>query len=683
VALAEARAPGWVCALGRPTFEQTRPSWGDRAGRREVHRLGPLDATSAAALCRRLLLPVANVPDSAVMRLIERTQAVPLLLVELVRGLKREGIVRRNPKGDSWYLATDELDRLPDLPLIEWLARREVDALAPALASHARLIALLGAGVTIPEVDGVLRRLDRQGNAGEFPLDARVGVHRLLAAGVLVQGQQGHIGFRHELIRDSVAQSIPAPLRRQIHLAAADHYREGSSVLEARRLSQLAFHAARAGLGRIAENAYLTLAEQARARHAYLEAERLYSRALELSVGAGGARGSAQSTGSPSAMSDAERAAYRGRGLMRYRLGRYHDALADLARAHEAANERGDRAAEVALLLDQATVLDWMDEFTTSRERVRQAEELFPEGGSEALHTGLLLGIGRSLHRHSCEREAAGYLERAVLLAEPLGDEGYETLVIALLMLGFILQGLGRLDEAGRALDRVIALCEEHGDTLHLVPAVSNRALLRALLGNKAEMIAGLTRVLSLARELGQATLELVGHYNLGEYLYLMDDLEAAGPHVDRAVAIEQQRMGDDARPVVALLAARLRLYRGEEEHALAILDSIRSRQTWAHAADQPNTLMVPSEGVFCKMIDLATRGADDVEWDELEAESERFSIGQEYIEVLEMRAISALRRGLHEQASRQLERALAAADRIPNVMRARLERQLAAARAR
>lgn len=59
-----------------------------------------------------------------------------------------------------------------------------------------------------------------------------------------------------------------------------------------------------------------------------------------------------------------------------------------------------------------------------------------------------------------------------------------------------------------------------------------------------------------------------------------------------------------------------------------------------------------------------------------------KVQIDDAVIEVLEMRAVSALRRGLHEQARRQLEKALAAADRIPNVMRARLERQLAAARA-
>ena len=48
---------------------------------------------------------------------------MPLLLVELVRGLKRAGVIRRHPRGESWFLATDELDHLPDLPLIEWLAQ--------------------------------------------------------------------------------------------------------------------------------------------------------------------------------------------------------------------------------------------------------------------------------------------------------------------------------------------------------------------------------------------------------------------------------------------------------------------------------------------------------------------------------------------------------------------------------
>jgi len=55
----------------------------------------------------------------------------------------------------------------------------------------------------------------------------------------------------------------------------------------------------------------------------YLEAERLYSRAIE----------------PPCAPPES---AYRGHGLIRYRLGRYHDALVDRARARAMAEAEGD-----------------------------------------------------------------------------------------------------------------------------------------------------------------------------------------------------------------------------------------------------------------------------------------------------------------------------------------------------
>src|SRR5690606_38744351 len=135
----------FVCTMARPAFREMRPSWGDRAAHCGVVELDPLDAASAAALCRALLHPAENVPESAVRRLVERTQGIPLLMVELVRGLKTANIVRSRYAGArGFYLATDEIDRVPDLPLIEWLAHREIDALSPAERAHARLVATVG-----------------------------------------------------------------------------------------------------------------------------------------------------------------------------------------------------------------------------------------------------------------------------------------------------------------------------------------------------------------------------------------------------------------------------------------------------------------------------------------------------------------------------------------------------------
>ncbi|AUX40550.1 protein kinase [Sorangium cellulosum] len=660
-ALADGAAPLWICAMGRPAFAEAHPSWGERAARREAVQLGPLDAESARALCRRLLLPARDVPEPALDRLLERSQRVPLLLVELVHGLKREGILRRHRRGDAWYLATDELDRLPALPLIEPLARAELSALGPALAAHARLVALLGAEVSIDEIAGVLRHLDHRGHGGAYPLDARVGTERLLEAGVLVGDRRGRLGFRHALVREAVAQGVAQAERRRIHLAAYEHHREAAGEGREQRRFKIAYHADEAGLAAVAEEAYLELAERARARHAYVEAELHYSRALAQPIAARGAR---------------RRAAYRGRGLMRYRLGRYHDALGDLDRARGMAIEEGSAIEQIEILLDESTALDWMDDYGRSRRRVEEARALARGDLPPAVSARLSMAVARSLHRESREDEAAREFERAAAQAEGLGDEGYETLVVSLLLLGFIYPGLGRLNEAGAALGRAIRMCEERGDLLHLGPAINGRALLRACLGDSPGMVSDFRRLLAISRELGLGMLELVSEFNLGEYLYLMGDLDAATPHVERAMSLERQQRGEDARPVVQLLLARLLLYRGEEERARVIIEAIRIQQARAAAAGREGAAMAPAEEVQWSMIDLATREASDAAWDELEARSVVHSVGQEQIEVVEARARARARRGLHAAARTALERAIEAAGRIPNVMRERLDRQ-------
>ncbi len=661
--LAEGEAPIWACVLGRPAFESARPQWAERCASRYAVRLGPLDGESAHQLCRALLLPAENVPADAVRRLVERTHGVPLLLVELVRALKVEGLVRQNQRTRSWYLATDELRRLPDLPLVEWLATRELELLSPDLAAHARLTALLGAEFKRAEIVGVVRHLELLGMAQAFPLDPAIGTQRLLANGVLIEHRHGQLGFRHALVREAVCKAIPDSLRRPIHQAALQFYQSESGLPDNERLLRLGFHAAKCGHREQASGAFLSLADRARARHAYLDAELLYSQAIEQM---------------PSALDQRRMAACRGRGLMRYRLGRYEDACTDFGAARESAHRLGDLATEIEVLLDEATALDWADEYRRSNELVEKAKALAPGPRTPLIDARLLLGLGRSAFRFSRDAEAAQLLEEAALAAEPLGDAGYETLVISLLLNGYVLATLGRLAESEGAFDRVIPLCAERGDKLHLGAAVGNRFMLWTCRNDKERLIADLKQLLEIAREMGNGRMEQQAHFYLGVFQRWLHDFAEAEKHARRAVEIDQRRFGDAARPESQLLLARVLAAKGEHAAGRAILAEIRARQARARDRGDREIELLPAEEAFFNMVDLATRPSDESEWDALQAQAAPCLTGQDLIEVLEMRARAAQRARRQEGARKAFQEALGIAERVPNVMRERIERELA-----
>ena len=666
-ALAEGGAPLFVCALARPAFADARPAWGERAASREALSLAGLEPDTAAELVRRLLAPAENVPQQAVERLADRAQGVPTLLVELVRGLKRDGLVRRREPEGNWFLATDELERMGDLPLVEWLAQREIGALPADLAAHARLAALLGDEFTLPEVAGVLSELERAGFASAFPHDAQVGTRRLLSTGVLVTHRGDRLGFRSPLLREAVARSIAPALARQIHEAAFRWYRGAFALPESMRQPRLARHAEACGLSAEAGAIYLAAAEGMRARHAYLEAETLFSRALAV-LPPEDARG--------------RLAAQRGRGVMRYRVGRYQDSIADLAAARAAARVLGDHASELESLLDESTALDWMNDYVRSAERVAQARAIAGAAPPPSVAARLALGEGRGLFRAQRWPEACAALEDAALRAKALGDAGYETLVIGLLLLGVVLPNLGRADEAEAVLAQALELARERGDQLHVAVVLNNRRNLWVSKKDVARALEDQEGWMRIGRDLGMVSIEYFGEYNLGELLYQVGDLEAAEPHVRRAVEIEQRHPEVAPAPVGMILWARLLAAGGDVAGARDRLAEARESVAKARREGREGAALPDSQEVLARMVDLATRDATEAEWQELLARSRTASIEQEPIEVQEMRGLAALRAGQRELAERALRAALRLSSSLPSVMEGRIRRELAAVKA-
>jgi tetratricopeptide (TPR) repeat protein len=582
---------------------------------------------------------------------------VPVLLVELVRGLRAQGLVRRQEDDGNWYVATDELDRVPDLPLVDWLAQQELALLPEALGAHARLVALLADEVTGAEVAGIVEELDREGGGPVVSLDPDVATRRLLELRVLTE-RADRVAFRHPLLRDAVAASASEPERRAVHRAAFRYYLMATDIAEGERLPRLAVHAEACGLRPEAASLWLRIAEALRARHAYVEAETHYTRVLTL-LSADDERG--------------RFSALRGRGLVRYRLGRYRDAISDLGAASAAARALRDRSGEIECLLDEATALDWMNDYGASSERLRAAEGLAGTSPSPLLAARLMVARGRAMLRAGRWQEGAAAVEAAAVLAEPLGDDGYETLVVALVLLGAALPGLGRIVDAERALGRALALASARGDVLHLASALNNRRSVWIARGELEHALEDQAAFVRIGRDLGMIGIEYVGQFNAGELHYLSGAATAALPHVHRAVEIERRHPEVAVWPLARLLMARQHAWVGDVEIAGAWLDEMR-QALGACAAPR----LAPSDAVLEGAVELALACATPEEWDRLCDRSRADSVEQERIEVQELRALAAHRAGRRDEASAALEEAVGLAARIPNVMHRRLQLSLA-----
>ena len=679
-ALQESRCPLWICAMARPAFKSRRTGWGTRAARRQEVDLPALTPAAASELARRLLAPIQSVATHVLARLAARTQGIPLLLVELVRGLKRGGLLRKSEKTGAWFLATEELDRLPDLPLVEWLASTETESLPPDLIAHARIASVLGAEFTTEELEGVMAELERQGVAIESPLDPGVGLDRLRASGLLVRNRNGGVAFRHALLRDTIYRTVSTEWREQIHRAAYAYYSDRAAIPDEDRLPRVALHAARSGLCDRAATIYVDLARRAERRHAFLEAELLYGNAVE-NFRADGDSLRAEAT--------------RGRGLMRFRLGRFEDALKDLATAHAQPGPLGPEK-EVELLLDESMVLDWLRDHVRAAALTARAEKLYEDAAATTQRSSLLdariaFAKGRTLHRQDKEAEAAPFFATSASLAEPLGSDGYETMVQARNLLGWAYAITGRYSESALAFERNIALCESVGDMFNLTVTLQNRGILSMLLKSLDRMRADYRRMISIARENGFGLAEMAAQKDLGEVYLLAGDLAEAEREARRAIEVSRRVVGDRSLATVSaeLLLARLLVFRGRREDARALSAGIRQYQQEARAAGLTECDFGPGEALMHRMVDLASSpdiGDPSVAgsaWAELLAAARAINPQpQDTVEMLEVWGLTAVRAGRSDEAVLRLGEALDLATKSAEVVVMRVRNHLAMAEA-
>lgn len=180
-------------------------------------RLEPLPSDQVGALATAEL---GLAPGPALTQLLAKAGGNPLWVVELIRSMIAEGLVKLT--GASAEVTTSELpDSLRELVLrrLRYLPKPTLELL--------QITSVLGDAVSIHDLAAVTRRP---------ALDLLAGLVEAFQARLL--GESGDaVVFRHQLVHEAIYRDIPGPLRRGMHRdVAAALSRAGAA------LSQIATH---------------------------------------------------------------------------------------------------------------------------------------------------------------------------------------------------------------------------------------------------------------------------------------------------------------------------------------------------------------------------------------------------------------------------------------------------------
>jgi tetratricopeptide (TPR) repeat protein len=636
-----------ICVSALPALTAARPGWGNRAVASRTFELSLLDEHDSRAVLADLLRPLEFVPGPAMASLSELAEGVPSQLVELAHAVRGSGVVRQSPGRAGYMIASDELLEAAARPLIDRLSLHLEGRLPEIVAPFAHLCALFPDGIDEEITDGVRQRLPA--SDGLNRLDAAAALERLVRQSILVRD-----GARYRMrppLMAAIERSIPPSRRRELHAAALAFLREHDGD----RGMWIAHHAVGAGEHEIAAAELAVLGDRARARHRYVAAEQHYSAALEQAT-----------PDSPVA-----EAALAGRGRVRYRLQRFDEAIADLRAARMRAHGRGDRRTEAELMFEEATALDWTQNWTASAELARQALPLAQAEAEPGLLVKAELAIARSALRDQRYDQAVESLARVIIDADRL--DLYEERVIARLVLGAALLYQYRVDEAESHLEDVMAICRASGDDLHLAAAHTNRQVVAVQRHDVDRALEDLAVCVRLSRELGNAQLERAVSFNYGEFELWRGNYDDAFAMAARAHELQLGFQTQYSRPEDALLLARIECARHTGGAGRYL--------TWIHESCSLDGLP-PVTQLLVRCVTLFTYPGDensDVEaWSNLVSDPAAAELIDERIEMLLLGAEALARHGRAETSVTWLTSARAIA-KGSSLWEARL--QLTAAR--
>jgi DNA-binding CsgD family transcriptional regulator len=172
--------------------------------------LGPLDQAGVAQVARDVLLAE---PETGLLSMAERAEGSPFLLVELLSGLREEGLVRI--ESGRAVLAESHIPRR-----VSESMRARLERLSDSARQVATVASALGRRFSLNDLAAML----------SLPPSALLGpVEELIHHGFLVERDE-KLAFNHDLTLEAVRASLPVSVRRALDRQAAAMLMAGGAL---------------------------------------------------------------------------------------------------------------------------------------------------------------------------------------------------------------------------------------------------------------------------------------------------------------------------------------------------------------------------------------------------------------------------------------------------------------------
>ncbi len=497
------RARPWLFAVARRNVAGAYAAQdGDTLTRLELQPLGPKDSLRMA----RLASEQHALAPHALEVVAQRSGGNPQFLRDLLRAA----------------LQTGGVGGLPDSAEAAAMAR--IDALAPddralvrraavfGLTFHPRMLAWLAAedGAAATDLSAWSRLQDFFEDDGE-----------------------GYLRFRRSLLRDAAYEGLPYKQRRRMHGIVAVHLAEEMDYPE-EAAGILSLHHFQAGEYAVAWQYAGIAAKRAQGVYAYVEAARLYVRAIEA--------GRLARADAPSLATLHEALAESW-----YRAAEYHKAAASYAAARRLRS--ADPLAEGRLLLKLSWVeeklgkypraLRWATRARKAVEGLESADAARHAAQSTSWYASVLQLEGRT-------REALRWARRAVVAAEAAEDQ--EALGEAYYVMGWAFGALGR-EGAQDYLQHSLQAYQQSGNLVRQAGLLSNLGVVCQWEGRWDEALAYYERGRDELLKIGNTLPAAVARINIAEIL------------IDRGALDEAEELLQDTLPLFK--AAKYRYFLG------------------------------------------------------------------------------------------------------------------------